>query len=311
MNVEDDSNTESANTSRGFVKMWRGPLLAGLMQGRKGSRGETHHNDLVVAMMIALRARRDDGGYNPDGLRPGEARMGDWHELGLTRKQGTVSLARLKAAGVADFRTIPSVGTVAWLTNPSAFDPLSVFGSGASTKSRGTSVNTGLETDDASNGARSQKPSGDSKKTAGTPVNTGLEGDLFENGDSKGTARGQQGDSKKKGKKGKKGKKEEPPYPPGEFSERLHKLWRRRKTTKWDAKEKTAFKALSPIDSEDFDLIERFYSAEEDPKSPLYRRQSLLTLLNNWAGEIDRARRWAKAANGSAAITNDINDWHS
>lgn len=43
------------------------------------------------------------------------------------------------------------------------------------------------------------------------------------------------------------------------------------------------------VAEEDLAAIERYYR-EEIPKDKDYRRRDLLTLLNNWNGEVDRAR---------------------
>lgn len=72
------------------------------------------------------------------------------------------------------------------------------------------------------------------------------------------------------------------------FKQRLNKIFGRRDTTAWSKKEELALKALSQ--SKDFDAelgeIETYYTSGSK-----YLRQDLQTLLNNWAGELDRARR--------------------
>jgi hypothetical protein len=70
---------------------------------------------------------------------------------------------------------------------------------------------------------------------------------------------------------------------------RLGKLFRRKAVTPWNWKEEAAFKALLPIDDEELQAVERYYS-ETIPKEKDYRRRDLQTLLNNWSGEVDRAR---------------------
>ena len=49
-------------------------------------------------------------------------------------------------------------------------------------------------------------------------------------------------------------------------------------------------KKLYPIPDDDLALIERFYTAAL-PKDQDFRRRDLPTLLNNWTGELDRARK--------------------
>lgn len=78
---------------------------------------------------------------------------------------------------------------------------------------------------------------------------------------------------------------------------RLGRLFRRRDTTPWSWKEDAAFKGLQPIDEEEIALVEAYYS-ESIPKDKDYRRRDLITLLNNWSGEVDRARGRKPAKNG-------------
>jgi hypothetical protein len=80
--------------------------------------------------------------------------------------------------------------------------------------------------------------------------------------------------------------------------ERLGAIFHRRATTKWSPKEVAGLRAISPIDNEDLIIVERFYLAEsEKANSGFYTRRSLLTLLNNWPGEVDKARRWERVRN--------------
>jgi len=75
---------------------------------------------------------------------------------------------------------------------------------------------------------------------------------------------------------------------------RAGKLYNRRESTKWTAQEIKAIKAISPINDDDFKAIERYYTAKLPPDSD-YRRRDLVTLLNNWNGEVDRARKFKPA----------------
>lgn len=74
-----------------------------------------------------------------------------------------------------------------------------------------------------------------------------------------------------------------------ELKLKIGRLFRRKETTPWSWKEETALKNLLPIDDEELQAVERYYS-EVIPKEKDYRRRDLLTLLNNWSGEVDRAR---------------------
>jgi hypothetical protein len=76
---------------------------------------------------------------------------------------------------------------------------------------------------------------------------------------------------------------------PSDEHKRFNKLFNRRETTHWGPRELKALKAIQPVAQEDFELIQRYYTATH-PKDKDYRRKDLLTLLNNWNGEVDRAR---------------------
>jgi len=73
------------------------------------------------------------------------------------------------------------------------------------------------------------------------------------------------------------------------FKTRLGKLFNRRVTTPWSEKELKAFAALSDLQEADIELIEVYYQAKIEQKND-FRRRDLLTLLNNWNGEVDRAK---------------------
>ena len=62
----------------------------------------------------------------------------------------------------------------------------------------------------------------------------------------------------------------------------------RSKASKWTLQELQAFLGVSPSKDE-LDALQPYYSAIID-KGEDYRRTSILTLLNNWSGEMDKAR---------------------
>jgi hypothetical protein len=63
----------------------------------------------------------------------------------------------------------------------------------------------------------------------------------------------------------------------------------RRPTTPWSEKELKAWAKISkPIDSEDWQALRWFYTQS----GCQYLRRDILTLLNNWTGEIDRAKNY-------------------
>jgi hypothetical protein len=79
-------------------------------------------------------------------------------------------------------------------------------------------------------------------------------------------------------------------------------LMRRQEGTPWDARELAAFRAarLDDCTEADFDsqlwTMRPYYHAKIAGEKD-YRRRDLLTLLNNWTGELDRARAWARDHN--------------
>jgi hypothetical protein len=72
---------------------------------------------------------------------------------------------------------------------------------------------------------------------------------------------------------------------------RLGRLFKRRDSTRWSAKELKALKALGEIPEHEMSIIEAYYTHAHSPDSD-YRRRDLQTLLNNWSGELDRARNF-------------------
>lgn len=80
---------------------------------------------------------------------------------------------------------------------------------------------------------------------------------------------------------------------------------RRRPGSRWSERERSAVAALFPLDENDLLLIERYYAAEIAPAEDI-RRRDLLTLLNHWPGEVDRARAfWRKRGWRLPASTDD------
>ena len=72
------------------------------------------------------------------------------------------------------------------------------------------------------------------------------------------------------------------------------KLFRRYESTLWTIAEEEALAQIDPLPKE-LQLLKSYYSANFR-KDEDYRRRNLLTLLNNWNSELDRARAWAKEA---------------
>lgn len=76
-------------------------------------------------------------------------------------------------------------------------------------------------------------------------------------------------------------------------------LFGRRASTRWMANEVAAFRSagLAELAAEDFtaqmEPLQAYYLADI-PREKNFRRREPLTLLNNWAGEIDKARVWVR-----------------
>jgi hypothetical protein len=73
------------------------------------------------------------------------------------------------------------------------------------------------------------------------------------------------------------------------WKSRLNALFHRRENTAWSEREKKAIRTISQHPSFESELaeIEAYYATGHK-----YLRKDLLTLINNWAGELDRARNY-------------------
>lgn len=85
------------------------------------------------------------------------------------------------------------------------------------------------------------------------------------------------------------------PVAKGPMQLRAEALMRRRLTTPLTKAEKRAFAgskaAITATTEEDWLALEAFYAA---PQAETFARKDLATLINNWNGEIDRAKAWAQ-----------------
>jgi len=72
-------------------------------------------------------------------------------------------------------------------------------------------------------------------------------------------------------------------------------MFHRRPDTPWSEKELKALDRLGPINLDDLALVEKRYTAQWPPSSENYLRTSPLTFLNNFPGEVDRARAFGLA----------------
>lgn len=79
-------------------------------------------------------------------------------------------------------------------------------------------------------------------------------------------------------------------HPTSEPAKRIAGLFRRRLTTAWAYKEIKAFKDIGEINIDDLEMIESYYERERAKGINGIHRRDLYTFLNNFPGELDRAR---------------------
>jgi hypothetical protein len=92
-----------------------------------------------------------------------------------------------------------------------------------------------------------------------------------------------------KASKGNESKREEV-WVPDRIQCSINSIFGRRPTTRWSNKEQASYCSVE-ITDEDLQLVVSYYKSEKsNPDNRL--RTSILTLLNNWAGEVDRARNY-------------------
>lgn len=82
-------------------------------------------------------------------------------------------------------------------------------------------------------------------------------------------------------------------WSPDQNQLKINSLFNRRESTQWSEKELRAYRKLS-IDPEDLELLSRYYLATDIPEDKNIRRRDIVTLLNNWPGEVDRARDYCQ-----------------
>lgn len=86
---------------------------------------------------------------------------------------------------------------------------------------------------------------------------------------------------------------------------RVAAIFGRRPTTVWTGDEIEKYRKIGPIEEDDLALVEAFYSAPDDnPDKPLYHRTTLEVFLNNFQGEMDKARKWRRSLNGHVKANN-------
>lgn len=83
----------------------------------------------------------------------------------------------------------------------------------------------------------------------------------------------------------------------------INRWFKRRDTTAWSAKECRAFKGIPSTPDEDWALLEMYYIGPGENRWP---KHDVYTLLNNWLGEIDKARRWSGTSDTTGNIEHDF-----
>jgi hypothetical protein len=91
------------------------------------------------------------------------------------------------------------------------------------------------------------------------------------------------------------------------FRLRVGALIKRRPTTQWSTKEIKALKEVFDFNTPEEDLVALEARYQSDDK---YLRRELMTLLNNWNGEIDKSRSTSPSGNnGTGAYSLNIEDY--
>lgn len=91
--------------------------------------------------------------------------------------------------------------------------------------------------------------------------------------------------------------------PTSERAKLVADLFHRRHTTPWSDKEIQSFKKLKTQSDEDFQVVAELYRSDYE-----FLRHDLLAFLNNFTGEVDKARKWkAGKLNGSSRQSPPVN----
>lgn len=81
-----------------------------------------------------------------------------------------------------------------------------------------------------------------------------------------------------------------PRQPKTVIGQRIHKLFHRGPRASWSDKELKTLSKLEPFDDDDFALVETYYLNSGNQ----FLRTEVQTFLNNYQGEVDKARLWRK-----------------
>lgn len=103
-------------------------------------------------------------------------------------------------------------------------------------------------------------------------------------------------------------------HPTSDLAKSIAALFSRRLTTEWDEKEIAAFKKLPQAEAlESMPTIAAYYAAERRKGENGVHRHDLGTFLNNFRGELDRARVWRQQhplrnGNGHSDVTSNVTE---
>ena len=79
-----------------------------------------------------------------------------------------------------------------------------------------------------------------------------------------------------------------PRQPKTDHGQRIHRIFNRGPRASWSDKELKALSRLEPFDDADFNMVEDYYINSGNG----YLRAEVQTFLNNYQGEVDKARAW-------------------
>ena len=97
--------------------------------------------------------------------------------------------------------------------------------------------------------------------------------------------------------------------PTTEAAKRIATLFGRKLTTEWSDREIRAFKSCGTIEPADMAAIESYYASERGKGEKGLHRRDLGTFLNNFAGELDRARASMPKAQTPAQEPQGWREW--
>lgn len=84
--------------------------------------------------------------------------------------------------------------------------------------------------------------------------------------------------------------------PTTDQSKRIADIFHRKHTTPWSEKEVKAYHKIGTVDPDDLDAVAEYYDANWPPVRDVnILRHDLVTFLNNFPGEVGRAKAWREA----------------